>query len=143
MDTNQMIAQMRNQMKSIEATMLRTMTEAGTDIANEMQKRVPVDTGALKQSIHSNTTKQGNKIVTTVSCDATNEDGTQYWEFVEYGTGLYNQKGNGRQTPWTYADGNGQFHTTSGQQAQPFVRPAVANVVPKLRSKFETEVNVK
>ena len=44
-----------------------------------------------------------------------------YWRFVEYGTGIYSELGEGRQTPWTYYVEAGRwkgFHRTKGQKAK-------------------------
>ena len=50
----------------------------------------------------------------------------EYAPYVEYGTGLFAEDGNGRQdVPWHYQDEKGEWHTTSGQEPQPFMRPAL------------------
>ena len=41
----------------------------------------------------------------------------------EFGTGIYAEKGDGRQTPWVYKDADG-FHWTRGMRPRPFLRPA-------------------
>ena len=49
----------------------------------------------------------------------------EYAPYVELGTGKF--YGGGRQDPWVYRDDEGNFHTTSGQPAQPYLKPAVAD----------------
>ena len=51
----------------------------------------------------------------------------EYAPYVEYGTGLFAENGNGRKdVPWRYQDEkNGEWHITSGQHPQPFLRPAL------------------
>lgn len=44
---------------------------------------------------------------------------------IEYGTGLFAEQGGRTDTPWTYKDDKGEWHTTSGQAPQPFMRPAL------------------
>lgn len=50
----------------------------------------------------------------------------EYAPYVEYGTGLFAENGNGRKdVPWNYKDDKGNWHSTSGQRPQPFLRPAL------------------
>ena len=51
----------------------------------------------------------------------------EYAPYVEYGTGLFAEGGNGRQdVPWCYYDEElEEFIYTSGQHPHPFLRPAV------------------
>ena len=44
---------------------------------------------------------------------------------VEYGTGLFAETGGRVDVPWSYQDDEGNWHTTSGQKPQPFMRPAL------------------
>jgi hypothetical protein len=48
-----------------------------------------------------------------------------YSIYVELGTGIFAEKGNGRKTPWVWKDFNGKWHFTRGMKARPFLRPAV------------------
>ena len=50
---------------------------------------------------------------------------SEYATYVEMGTGKYYP--GGRSKPWSYQDENGNWHTTSGQRAQPYLKPAVAD----------------
>ena len=50
----------------------------------------------------------------------------EYAPYVELGTGIFAQNGDGRQdVPWRYQDAEGNWHTTSGQRPQPFLQPAL------------------
>lgn len=49
----------------------------------------------------------------------------EYAPYVEYGTGLFAEEGGRTDVPWSYQDEEGNWHTTSGQQPQPFMRPAL------------------
>lgn len=49
----------------------------------------------------------------------------EYAPYVEYGTGLFAEKGGRADVPWSYCDERGEWHTTSGQHPQPFLRPAL------------------
>ena len=49
----------------------------------------------------------------------------EYAPYIEYGTGLFAEDGDGRKTAWSYQDDEGKWHTTSGMRPQPFMRPAL------------------
>lgn len=78
------------------------------------------DTGALQNSIVSNVETTNEAVIGYVSTNL------EYAPYVEYGTGLFAESGNGRQTPWKYKDDDGNWHTTKGQHPQPFMRPALS-----------------
>lgn len=49
----------------------------------------------------------------------------EYAPYVEYGTGLFAEEGGRMDVPWHYQDEKGEWHSTSGQHPQPFMRPAL------------------
>lgn len=49
----------------------------------------------------------------------------EYAPYVEFGTGIYAAKGDGRKDKWGYEGADGTFHTTVGQRPQPFLNPAM------------------
>lgn len=79
----------------------------------------PVDTGVLRNSITHAVKEQDKTVVLSTN--------VSYAPYVEYGTGVFAENGNGRQTPWKYQDAHGHWHTTTGSKPQPFIRPAVNN----------------
>lgn len=81
------------------------------------KKQCPVDTGNLRNSI-THTVDQNEK----TAYIGTN---SEYATYVEMGTGKYYL--GGRPKPWSYQDEKGNWHTTSGQRAQPYLKPAVAD----------------
>ena len=78
------------------------------------------ETGALQNSIISTVETTNDAVIGYVSTNL------EYAPYVEYGTGLFAESGNGRQTPWKYQDDEGNWHTTKGQHPQPFMRPALS-----------------
>ena len=56
-----------------------------------------------------------------------------YSIYVELGTGIFAEKGNGRPTPWHWKDFNGKWHFTRGMKPRPFLRPAVEDHIDELR----------
>jgi len=87
-------------------------------VERSAKQKAPKGTGELRRSI-------------TSKVEAT-DDGVQgiiytplyYAPYVEYGTGLFAENGGRQDVPWCYKDDEGNWHTTSGQHPQPFMRPA-------------------
>jgi HK97 gp10 family phage protein len=73
------------------------------------------DTGALAGSITSKVEDQAGIVYTPL----------EYAPYVEYGTGLFAEEGGRKDVPWHYQDDKGEWHTTSGQHPQPYMRPAL------------------
>lgn len=85
----------------------------------EAKKKAPKDTGALRRSITSKVDTSGSDIVGIVYTPL------EYAPYVEYGTGLFAEERGRKDVPWCYQDDKGNWHTTSGQKPQPFMRPAL------------------
>ena len=64
----------------------------------------------------------------------------QYAPYVEYGTGLFAREGNGRQTPWSYQDAKGEWHSTKGQKPQPFLEPALLDKQKEIIKIFDEAI---
>lgn len=84
-------------------------------VEGEAKKKAPKDTGALRRSI-SSTVKGLEGIVFTP---------LEYAPYVEYGTGLFAEKGGRKDVPWYYKDEEGKWHRSSGQHPHPYMRPAL------------------
>lgn len=82
--------------------------------------REGADTVSLAQSIASKVTADGAKIVGVVG------SGLDYAVYVHEGTGIRSRTGMGRthDLPWSYMDDLGEWHTTSGMEANPFLEKA-------------------
>ena len=84
-------------------------------VESSAKENAPKGTGALRRSIQYEI--QGNKgIVFTPLL---------YAPYVEYGTGLFAEKGGREDVPWRYQDDEGNWHTTFGMPPQPYMRPAL------------------
>ena len=93
--------------------------KAAALVERDAKQKAPKDTGALRRSIKSK-----------VETDSTTIEGDiytplEYAPYVEYGTGLFAENGNGRKTGWGYEDDKGEKHFTRGQHPQPYMRPAL------------------
>lgn len=79
-------------------------------------QKAPKGTGELRRSITSKT--EGNKGIIYTPLE--------YAPYIEYGTGLFAENGNGRKdVPWRYQDDKGEWHSTRGMKPQPYMRPAL------------------
>lgn len=103
-----------------ENELTRAIGRACALVERKAKEKAPKDTGALRRSITSEVVQEGGEIVGHVFTPL------EYAPYVEYGTGLFAESGNGRKdVPWSYQDDQGNWHSTSGQHPQPFMRPAL------------------
>ena len=86
-------------------------------VENKAKENCPVQTGYLRRSITHEINGNEGIIGTNV----------EYAPYVEFGTGIFATEGNGRQTPWRYQTADGQWYTTKGHKAEPFLGPALEN----------------
>lgn len=98
----------------------KAMAKAVLLVEREAKMKAPRGTGDLARSITSKVETSGGEVEGTVFTPL------YYAPYVEYGTGLFAEDGNGRKdVPWHYQDDEGEWHSTSGQKPQPFMRPAL------------------
>lgn len=92
------------------------LKEACLIVERAAKQKCPSNTGDLRASIESDVDGTVGTVGTPL----------QYAPYVEYGTGLFAENGNGRtDVPWNYQDAEGKWHSTSGQPPQPFLIPAL------------------
>lgn len=82
-------------------------------------QKAPKDTGALRRSITSKVETGGEDITGIVYTPL------EYAPYIEHGTGLFAENGGRLDVPWNYKDDKGEWHSTSGQKPQAFMRPAL------------------
>lgn len=83
------------------------------------KEKAPKGTGELRRSITSEIKQEGDNLLGVVFTPL------EYAPYVEFGTGLFAEDGGRTDVPWRYQDDRGEWHTTSGQHPQPFMRPAI------------------
>lgn len=89
-------------------------------VERDAKIKAPINNGELGGSITSKVERNTEYIQGIVFTPL------EYAPYVEYGTGLFAENGNGRKdVPWHYQDDKGEWHTTNGQKPQPFMRPAL------------------
>ena len=101
------------------AKMQAAMGKACALVERSAKQNAPKDTGALARSITSKVENHNGEIQGIVFTTL------EYAPYVEYGTGLFAEEGGRQDVPWSYQDDKGEWHTTSGQKPQPFMRPAL------------------
>ena len=85
-------------------------------VERSAKQKAPKGNGELRRSITSKVDNDTGVVFTPL----------EYAPYVEFGTGLFAENGNGRQdVPWHYQDDKGEWHTTSGMNPQPYMRPAL------------------
>lgn len=99
--------------------LISSINKAVLLVEAEAKKKCPVDDGQLRNSIQSKVTDKDSMV------DGEIFTNVAYAPYVEFGTGLFAEKGNGRKDPWKYQDAKGEWHTTIGNNPQPFLRPAL------------------
>lgn len=88
-------------------------------VERSAKQKAPKGNGDLQRSITSRIENDGENLVGIVYTPL------EYAPYVEYGTGLFAEKGGRMDVPWCYKDDKGEWHTTSGQHPQPFLGPAL------------------
>lgn len=102
--------------KADQATINRTLGKACALVERSAKEKAPKGTGELRRSITSKVENNQGIVFTPL----------EYAPYVEYGTGLFAEDGNGRKdVPWCYQDDKGEWHSTSGMHPQPYMRPAL------------------
>jgi HK97 gp10 family phage protein len=103
---------------NINASELLQIEGAGAyTLVNGMRMRVPVKSSATKNSISPHIVESSDvRVVDDVGPE------TNYAPYLEYGTGIFAEKGNGRKDGWVYFDGQ-RFWFTRGMKPQAFIRP--------------------
>ena len=101
------------------AQMKQSMGKACALIERSAKEKAPKGTGELRRSITSKVENEAGGVVGVVFTPL------EYAPYVEYGTGLFAENGGRKDVPWHYKDDEGEWHTTSGQHPQPFMRPAL------------------
>ena len=109
----------------------QTMGKACAIVERSAKQKAPKDTGALRRSITSKIEVVDDSIVGIVFTPL------EYAPYVEYGTGLFAEGGGRIDVPWNYQDDKGEWHSTSGQKPQPYMRPALEENREKIKKLFK------
>lgn len=97
----------------------KTVAKACAIVERAAKQNAPKGNGELARSIASRVEHDGGDVIGIVYTPL------EYAPYVEFGTGLFAENGGRQDVPWCYKDDKGEWHTTSGQHPQPFMRPAL------------------
>lgn len=111
-----------------EQALRAALGKACAIVERSAKQKAPKGTGELRRSITSKVDKDGANLVGVVYTPL------EYAPYVEYGTGLFAEDGNGRKdVPWHYQDDEGEWHSTSGMEPRPYMRPALDENVDEIK----------
>ena len=161
MADNVEIEGMDNLIKKLEAlggtvvSIRKEMVQNMGDVADMMARKAPVDTEKLKPNIQVKDDSTDTEL--NVKAGIFAESAINYAIYQEYGTGIYAENGQGRQTPWLWQVKSqkwadifgievGQSVLWHGNQPHPFIRPAwdenKDKIEEKLRSALLKQIEV-
>lgn len=96
--------------------MPQALGKACAIVERSAKQKAPKGDGDLRRSISSRVEGLTGEVFSAL----------EYAPYVEYGTGLFAEGGNGRKNvPWKYRDEKGEWHSTSGMPPRPYMRPAL------------------
>lgn len=99
-----------------EETINKALGKACALVERSAKEKAPKGDGTLRRSITSKVEDLEGVVYTPLL----------YAPYVEYGTGLFAEAGDGRKdVPWMYQDDKGDWHSTSGMKPRPYLRPAL------------------
>ena len=151
MADNVEIEGMDNLIKKLEAlggtvvSIRKEMFQNMGDVADMMARKAPTDTEKLKPNIQVKDDSTDTEL--NVKAGIFAESAINYAIYQEYGTGIYAENGQGRQTPWLWQVKSqkwadifgievGQSVLWHGNQPHPFIRPAWDENKDKIEEKL-------
>lgn len=88
-------------------------------VERSAKTKAPKGDGHLRRSIQSRIDSEDGELQGVVFTTL------EYAPYVEYGTGLFAEEGGRTDVPWLYKDEKGEWHSTSGMEPRPYMRPAL------------------
>jgi len=117
---------LQKKLRDIGADLPRELEGAGMKgmllFEGAIKPRTPVRTGDLMNSYTTESARHGDLIVITTGTNKA------YAVFVEFGTGIHAEGGDGRKGGWVYINEDGERVFTMGSHPHPHVRPALDEV---------------
>lgn len=107
--------------------LVNAMGKACALVEGEAKRKAPKDTGELRRSIESKIENNGEGVQGVIFSPL------EYAPYIEYGTGLFAEKGGRADVPWFYVDDEGKGHLTKGIHPHPYMRPALNEQKNKIK----------
>lgn len=102
--------------RELERAAIRGLIKAAMLVEAQAVLLVPVSTSRLRGSIGYKVNESELVAYVGTNCE--------YAIYVEFGTGEFEENGNGRKGGWVYKDPSGEWFFTWGMEPQPYLRPA-------------------
>lgn len=129
---DQLVEKMK-QLGMVTADLKDDAVEAMSMVRNAARRKCTEDLGTLKRNIIVKDQTEGKEL--QVGCGIFAESAINYAVYVEYGTGIYAENGQGRKTPWLWTVESekwaqilgvnvGDKVLWKGSHPHPFMRPA-------------------
>ena len=112
------------------ASVRKALGKACAVVEASAKQKAPKGNGDLRRSIKSRVDGVEGVVYTTL----------EYAPYVEYGTGLFAEKGGRQDVPWSYQDEEGNWHSTSGMKPSPYMRPALQENREKIKRILREEL---
>lgn len=103
----------------------------GELLISAIRPLIPVDTSSLKTTLDYKVNLSDMSVTIGVN--------EKYAIYVEFGTGIYAENGQGRKTPWAYTDPKtGETIFTHGSHPKPYMRPGYRSQKENIKKLLET-----
>lgn len=107
-----------------QATVEQALGQACALVEASAKRNAPKGDGDLRRSIASKVEGTTGIVYTPL----------EYAPYVEYGTGLFAEEGGRQDVPWHYQDDEGEWHSTSGMNPHPYMRPALNENINNIKA---------
>lgn len=111
-----------------ETAVERQLVESAIMVENDAKLNINSVSGRLANSITHRIVREDGVMVAEVGTNVF------YGPYVEFGTGIYAKDGNGRKTPWSYQNQDGDWIYTHGSRPYPFMNPALEKNLSQIES---------
>jgi len=120
-DVSKTVEKFKKYSEAVVSKIDKALVECAVIVETDAKADAPVKYGQLRGSIGYRLSQDGSgKRYAEIYA------GAKYAVWVEYGTGIYAAKGDGRKGGWVYKDeATGKFIWTMGNKPQPFMFPAL------------------
>lgn len=116
-DVNMFLRELESYAERKEKQIEAGLEKCCIEVQKKAMEKCPKDTDALRQSITYKVVMHGAKATGFVGSEL------EYAPYVHEGTGIHSPLGR-TDVPWSYQDEEGNWHTTSGIEATPFLEDA-------------------
>lgn len=125
---------------NIRSGVYDAMNRTGAEIVDTMRETLRADghagTGDLIDSINYDIKQTNDEIIVNVNA-------ADYAKYLESGTGAAHGVSGGREGYWRYQDRDGNWHTTDGMDADPFIDPSTQKAIGNLPDVLAEHISYK